>query len=386
MIRFKCRRSLRERVGIWLQKEREYPHYILENIADLVKEALKVDDSFTPENVPDQAYFNRAKAYLLERGEECATVHLLRSPVDNRIVRGGTRIPLKVETKKGAYIIKTYDDTDSELEREVLQTVSGKIGPQVLHFGQQFYSEELIDSSQYTNLLDRAWATGAFCPEKRKELWEYCYGGKSDDQEQRKKLMCTMVEAVKPLLLEGARMHAELAKLKVNYNHNHWLDEFHVANDGKPMITDFGTSYLFLDPAQVEQELPRLVKEYDELHKEFFKYPAVISAREFSKKLGSVGTRKKIIDGHRQTYNFVQNQGRSILSELTQQRLGNRAKEVLAALKENQALVVNLLHAEESAHQGIKGFFEDAAVGSGYDYASLVSLDFQAEFFNHYFS
>ena len=68
MIRFKCHRSLRERLGIWLQKDHEFPHYVLENIADLVKEALKVDDSFTPENVPDRAYFNRAKAYLLEKG------------------------------------------------------------------------------------------------------------------------------------------------------------------------------------------------------------------------------------------------------------------------------------------------------------------------------
>ncbi|MEK6809506.1 MAG: hypothetical protein AABY40_02430 [Nanoarchaeota archaeon] len=381
MIKFKCYRSPRERLGIWLQQEREYPHYILENIADLLKEWSGIDDYFTPKNLPNREYFRRAKAYLQEKGEDKATVFLLRSPIDHRILHGSTRIPLKVETKEGVYIIKPYDDYDSELEKKVLQAVSGKIGPQVLHLGQDFYSEELINFSRYTNLWDKCFATGAFSQEKRKELWEYWFRGKGIDLKRKDKLMNEMVEAAKPMLLEGARMHAELAKLGVIYDHNHWLDEFHIANDSKPMITDFGTSYLFLNPFKIEEELPKVSREYEEAKEKF--YQGYTELREDGVNLAVKEQRMK---SHQQTYQIVQDRSRTPISESTIQRLGSRAKEVLSALKFNPGLTTNLLLAEESAQEGIERFFERAAVGSGYDYLKLIRGDFKAEFFKHYYS
>src|SRR3989344_387459 len=372
MIRFRCYRSPLEHVRNGLEVEREYPHYILENIADLLREWLKVSWP-SSNNLPNKKYFKRAKAYLLEKAEHDATIYLLRSPVDDHIIRGSTRIPLKVKTKEETYIIKTYDDYDSELEKQVLVAVSGKIGPRVLHLGQDFYSEEMVDFSRYTNLDAMCFATGAFNQEKRKELWNYTFGSKTMNMQTRDSLMNEMVEATKPILLKGAKMHAELAKLGVVYNHNHWLDEFHIAEGDKPFITDFGTSHLFLDPTQVDEELPGVSKKYEEAQQEYLRGKREKILKEWE----TLSYKRNRMKQYQQMHNLIKSSRTGIFSQSANKTLGKQEKEIESALEDNLPLAANLRLAESTAQGGINKFFARAAIGSGYDYQILIGSAFQ---------
>lgn len=151
---------------------------------------------------------------LAEAGIQACSVDLVRKP-GNVICWGSTRLPLKVETNGQIRVLKPYDDYDKEREKCVLQVVSGIIAPLVFRFGSDFYLEEMLDHSKGYSLMQLA---------NRGE--------------------------VERAVEIGAGMHARLARLHIDYDHNHWLDEFHVQDD-RELITDFGTSHYFCDVQQM---------------------------------------------------------------------------------------------------------------------------------------
>lgn len=380
MIRFKCYRGPIERLKIWLEQPHCANHERLEVVVDVMRNLFKVEES-NSNNFPNRVYLKRARQYLLEKGETSAIVSFLRHPKTGRIARGGTRIPLKVRTKNGEYVIKPYDDYDSGLEKEVLKVVSGRMAPQVLHFGNDFYSEELVDRTRYSNLYDMAMATGAFTMEKRQEIHDYYFAGPALRAAMGQNRLAHAVEAVRPILLKGAEIHAELAKLGVIYDHNHWLDEFNIKYGGAPVVTDFGTSLLFMQPGAVAAELPNLVAEKKRLENDI--HPAY--SDEMCRRLGRVSAKVAIME------KFVEIYGKAearigYLLERCNGILAAHTVHELAGLKSNPALYANLAYARDSSYDGIERFFETCAGGSGIDYGRFVYNDFESAFFNRYFS
>ena len=150
-----------------------------------------------------------AEAQLKEMGVSKANIDLIRG-ADGRTRWGAGRIPLVVETCKGRFVIKPYDLYNPEREKLVLEAVQGRLAPAVLYFGDKFYAEELIN------------------PKEAKTLEQIADSGNLDYA-----------------ITKGAEAHANLAALNINYNHGHWLDEFHLIGN-VVKITDFGTSAFFM--------------------------------------------------------------------------------------------------------------------------------------------
>jgi len=153
------------------------------------------------------AFANDALKILGARGT--CTVGLIRSHGDP--CAGTARVPLQVAEKRGRYVIKPYDDYDPAVERAVLTRVQGTIAPPVLSFGDDFYAEALIDHDNALSLLDS-----------------------------------TVSKPFSNILEWSARGFANLARLGINYRKHHWMDEFHLAEDGL-IITDFGGASCYSD-------------------------------------------------------------------------------------------------------------------------------------------
>lgn len=147
------------------------------------------------------------EAALREMGVGEAVVDMLRH-ADGSPYFGSGRIPFVVHSEEQPFIIKRYDSiTSAAEERRVLRRVSGVIAPQVLYLGKRFYAEQLVSAKGLDDLFEES-------PEQAVRI--------------------------------GGIGHAELAQLRVNYNHEHWLDEFRW--DGEKLrILDFGTAYIFAD-------------------------------------------------------------------------------------------------------------------------------------------
>ncbi len=365
MVSFRCHKTVKEHLQVWVQKPRSYRHFVLEDLMEVAAESLGVDIFFRPENLPDSKYFKRAESYLLEKGDKKAVVRLIRQ--NGKILQGSVRIPLKVSSKRQVFVIKPYDEYNPELEREVLQRVSGKLAPRVLHFGSEFYSEELVDFKRYTDLFTRAIATGAFGKEKVQELWDYCFGKNAFDYNTRDKLMQEMAEKVAGIVREGGTIHGKLAQLGVVYSHNHWLDEFHTADGCEPVITDFGTSYLFITPEEVEADLKKSSAELEQMDESPETRDAYFALSD------RVDRMSKFEQGYRMTNRLPA-------------RFWDLKGERREVLEQDRALAVNLDMAMQSSWEGISSFFEEVAVGSGLDYTNIVWQDFQDGFMEGYFS
>lgn len=376
MIKFRCRKTPWEHLDAWLEKDHKLENSFSEKVVTLVRHIRDIDTFFSSENLPNKEYFNKAKEYLVEKGEKNAQVFFLRDPETKEIERGSTRIPLKVKTKESTYIIKPYDSNDSELEKEVLKTVSGKIGPKVLHLGEKFYSEELIKSSEYTSLHTHALETGAFTPEKRLEIWDHMFGKKHAEIEARNKLVKNMAEAVKPICMQGAEIHAELAKLGVIYDHNHWLDEFLVAENRNSVVIDFGTSHFFSNPEEIKEKLPGLKAEERKL--------AQYYDEEAANRSDALSDRINRMEGYMFRHEHIKTKGSDMMFK--HKDLNNHAKQALKDNHENINLLTNLYKVMFSAYEGMKNFFYFAGVGSGKDYMIHIETAFESRFLNHYFS
>ena len=166
----------------------------------------------------DDLYFLDVGNFLSEMDIVDAKISLIRRE-DCRFLRGSYRIPLLVETDDNRFIIKDYDGYDYLREIAILEKVSGVIAPKVLHFGTDMYAEKYLDSEQFSSLNKLADARDP----NSEELGSIIY--------------------------IGVWMHAELAKLKINYHHNHWMDEFFITTnpleDQERKIVDFGKSFFF---------------------------------------------------------------------------------------------------------------------------------------------
>lgn len=148
----------------------------------------------------------RTEKYLAEAKID-GIVDLVKK--NENICWGSTRFPLLVTKCDQKYVIKNYDEYDPKREIEILKVVEKRIAPSVFYFGEEFYIEEFIDHQNAKTLED-----------------------------------IENTQGLETAAAIGAEMMAELAKLKVNYSHNHWLDEFHVYGNRR-LITDFGTSTFF---------------------------------------------------------------------------------------------------------------------------------------------
>ena len=150
-----------------------------------------------------------AENYLKEMGIRTAEVDIIKD-ADGNICHGSARLPLLIKTgKEDSFVLKSYDCHNPQTEKEILQVVGGTIAPKIKYFSREFYTEVLINHKKAKTLQSIA-----------------------DNK--------NLINAVKI----GAKMHARLANMGINYGHCHWLDEFHI-DDDKLMITDFGTSYFF---------------------------------------------------------------------------------------------------------------------------------------------
>lgn len=127
---------------------------------------------------------------------------------------GSYRLPLLVKPEgKKKFVMRGYDHMHPEIEKRLLPVVSGNLAPKVYHLGKEFYTEELLDLINSARLEEIL----ALDPDAATRL--------------------------------GAETHARLARLRINYNHNRWLNEFHLLPEGVK-VTDFGTSVFFFNPGQ----------------------------------------------------------------------------------------------------------------------------------------
>ena len=149
-----------------------------------------------------------AEAQLTEMHIYDAAVDLIRTQ-EGHILWGSGRVPLVIQSAHQRFVLKPYDVYNPTEEKRILKVVQGKLAPIVLYFGNGFYAEELIDL------------------EKAKTLESIADSGD-----------------LRHAVIKGAEIYSELARLGINYNHRHWLDEFHLVGDNV-RITDFGTSTFF---------------------------------------------------------------------------------------------------------------------------------------------
>ncbi len=152
-----------------------------------------------------------AEGFLVEMGLSDATLDFVYRA--GELVVGSGRVPLRVAAGSDTYVIKSYDKYDPKLEKEIIKTIEGEIGPGLIFLGKHMYAEEYIDPEEYDSLEEIA---------NSRSIGEF------DD-----------------VIVEGAKVYAELARMLINYDHRHWLDEFHKRDDGKIVVTDFGTSHFF---------------------------------------------------------------------------------------------------------------------------------------------
>ena len=140
---------------------------------------------------------------------------------------GSGRIPLLVKTGDQEFVLKPYDVHNPEEERRVLghlQRKQADIAPEVYWIGDKGYAEEFFNTGK--SLTDIA-----------------------------------EEESVESAIRTGGEMHARLALLGVNYNHNHWVDEFYVGDGRK--IVDFGTAQLYFlrgSSAKFDTQLKKMEK------------------------------------------------------------------------------------------------------------------------------
>lgn len=205
------------------------------------------------------------------------------------VLWGSGRLPLVVEKDGKKQVLKQYDDYDKEREKCVLQVVSGVIAPVVDHFRSDFYIEELIDPERSFSLMDVA-----------------------------------NEGSIEVAAEVGAEMHAILARFRIDYAHNHWLDEFHRL-DGRNLITDFGTSHFFYDTKNdhsLDRDLKIIEKEGSE---------ALVNGRG----------------------------GHSIIPCFdSRQPKYNRTAEQILSLSNDPVILVNLLYVLGGAAAGIKYYLE----------------------------
>ncbi|MFH1174543.1 MAG: hypothetical protein V1725_05375 [archaeon] len=373
MIRMHCHRSLKERVRIYFEEKRTYPAP-LERITNFAKNILNISTNEFRINHPNSAYFRKAKNYLEEKGEKDATISLMRSKDTHEIIRGSTRIPLLVKTKDNTYVIKMYDEYDPRREKDVLAVVSGKIAPRVLHQGQEFFSEDYFDHSAYPSLLAELLKTEPFSLQFHKDLWQAQFGFPSD-REKAERMTGMVTEAFIPFVRIGARMHADLAKLDVIYDHNHWLDEFRQGKNGG-VITDFGTSRFFFQKDQLDHDLKRLHAQYESLKEDVMKGK---STREEKVRWRLVGDELDCVS----TMNTIHSEAEQLGMEKFLKRW-YLSREQKAHFCEHPALAFNILYACATAEEGIDRCIETSTPCSKFNVDTRKP--FEEEFFTHYFS
>jgi len=189
----------------------------------------------------DDDYFTRAEKLLIQTRLSFGTeVDYIRRK-DGYFVRGGTRIPLLIKQDERRYVLKSYDEYDTERERKILQVVEGKIAPKVLVFGDTEYIEEYVDHEEFPSL---------------ESLMHTSNWGE--------------------VIAHAGRIHGLLAILGIDYNHNHTLDEFRISNQGEYRVIDFGTSRFFYDVeffdpeafAEAEERAKKALKEFNQAYRE----------------------------------------------------------------------------------------------------------------------
>lgn len=237
----------------------------------------------------EEIRINKAKINLIKRS-------------DGKICWGSERIPIKVMTEKENFVIKNYDVYDAERERNLLMLVQGKIAPKIIYFGESFYAEEFVDHERSIS-LDVLADSGN----------------------------------LNIALKKGAEMHAELAKLSIDYNHNHWLDEFHT-NDERNLIIDFGTSIKFFKKG----ENKNFDKKVDYLEKnnieDYFEYYGPIPC-----------LKSYCLNCH--FYNYPESK------RVDEKSIQNK----INALSQDEVTLVNLMGLLQTATIGIKKYIESKA-------------------------
>lgn len=156
---------------------------------------------------------DKTQSWLSEMGCKQTVVDLIRKNSHPKF--GRYRTPILVQSNEDSrfgrdFVIKSYDNwRGKETEIDVLKIVQDKVAPKVYFYGNEFYAEEYIPTDKSTTLEEIA----------------------SED--------------INHALQLAGKTQAEIAKLKVDYNHSKMLDEIHIYND-KIVVTDFGTSRQFV--------------------------------------------------------------------------------------------------------------------------------------------
>lgn len=133
---------------------------------------------------------------------------------NGRIVCGSTRFPLLVKCSDGSkFVVKPYAGYNPiEVERNVLTTVSGRIHPMIKNYSIGYYAEEYLPSDTSYSLESR--------------------------------LFTDATSSSKEVIERSAYAYAFLARLGINYNDRHFLDEIHVSGENI-IMTDFGNARPF---------------------------------------------------------------------------------------------------------------------------------------------
>ncbi len=155
------------------------------------------------------------------------------------VLAGSERLPILVTTQTQQFVVKPYDHNDPALEREVLRQVSGILAPYVYHFGSCSLAEEYLAPETFKS-LDTVIRGSILAPiQKREQLESYLQQG----TQFRKAIQL------------AAYAFAQMARIGVNYNHNHFLDEINYSEtEDRISITDWGTSVFFFREEHNESE------------------------------------------------------------------------------------------------------------------------------------
>lgn len=279
-----------------------------------------------------------------------ANINVIKSP-NGEIARGSTRIPLKVTTERGVFVVKAYDEYDPDLERRVLAAVSGKVAPKIIHFGDELYAEEFVSGNS---------------------LLHSVFGKNNSTRE-----MQDMVETC-------AVIYAELAQLGVHYHHCHCVDEFRIGKNGKILVTDFGTSHFFYDDtwfseqgvATIDAKIITALNERDliSFDHDFEKYcdkqlECAGYLNERSTRLKLQGLMKQVSDGKVGEFFNVSGDEQEFLNQL------------------DGIVLVNLMCAVEDMERALKNFFEKHQWGkfqSGWDSLRPFQPRLRQKFMQHY--
>ncbi len=322
---------------------------------DLHEEAQSRTNSLDWTSISDR-YFISVENLLHSIGIRQAEADFLRDQ-DGKIVRGSTRTPLLIRTPQERFIIKPYDNYNPARERSILEVVSGKMAPAVKSFGSEVYAEEYIDSKETPSLFER-----------------------SRGLEDR----CSTMEQV---VLDCAAIYANLARLGVNYNHNHCITEFRVSKDGRQVVTDFGTSIFFYDEGWFdEKHIGNSQKKFDAILAEREAIPYKGNEETYDKVQLRLGFQCEDLQLRRRLVRHLEELTKTTPANfLETERLGEKSLTDVSPYT-----LVNLKLIIDSAHDALHNFFEHRPEGakrgrvSGWDLLAPYKPAFNQTFLDTY--